>query len=755
MNKKLKLFFSVLLVLVVICVSVIVMIKIMYPKEKLKALAINKIAYMMDRKVEIGDVLIKYPGICMKNIVVYEKDNTKQFITVKNLDVRFKFFPLIFKKFIVKKIYLDDASFHVIKLKNKLLNCDDLINQNSNNKKIGILAFVFISDIKIKNSKFIFDDFSDEKMSYSAENINIDIDGISLTRNFGIKCNLKFIQKENPFFKNKLEFNLSFDFDVNVFKRKIDVNHLVVLFNKTRFDLTGKLNYESEVPYIDINLKSHSLSADDLTSLFKNRNLFNATGNIILDLSAKGAVDDFVVKTNIDFLNANIKYFIFNKKAGTRFNLSGETHVQDKNKINVQNALLNIDGIVSSAKINLDFSKLISNIDLNIKSENLNLSLLKNIIPNALYYDLTGKTDVNFSYKKNINNSSLSSLISIRDMHAKTDSGVFDNLRANIFLTNNILDIKNMQGLLDGKKFDFNFNVNDFKRPKGIFSLKSDFINLNKFITQKPKTETGYNKAPFVLPLPVANGDINGNIDIKKLIYKKLEFENINANTIWRDKILRMDPLKFDMCDGKVSDGKFSITLIRLDEADYLLSFGMTDLNVEKFFSMIGVFQDRIDGSFDCDVKLRGRGMDLSKIYSKGNVKFSSGKFKNIKVFTELNNVLKLASSNPNEFPYKNISMDYEIKNGYVQTDNFVMNSDSMDIFGKGSAGILDNKIDFVTNIKFAKGLLKGFLADVAADEDGRVTQIFNITGTFNDPKYVYVVSDQMKNKVLEKLTGK
>ncbi len=248
---------------------------------------------------------------------------------------------------------------------------------------------------------------------------------------------------------------------------------------------------------------------------------------------------------------------------------------------------------------------------------------------------------------------------------------------------------------------------------KGQFTLQSSLIDLNEMMGPSETTPTAAantqaaaapaDTAPLsVIPIP-ANIDFVLNSNLQKVLYDKLDINNVAGTIIVRNSRLSMENLKMNMLDGALSmKGYYDTKNEAKPEINYNLE--ITDFDIQKSFNAFNTVQKLAPvgkysaGKFSASIKDMKSNLDktmmpdMNSLVAKGNVKMKSVKVEGFEPFNKLADALK--NENFKKMEFQNIAAFFEVKNGRMILDPFKTKIKNVDAEISGSTGY-DQTIDY------------------------------------------------------------
>ena len=249
----------------------------------------------------------------------------------------------------------------------------------------------------------------------------------------------------------------------------------------------------------------------------------------------------------------------------------------------------------------------------------------------------------------------------------------------------------------------------------GTLNVSADRVNLNDFMgtsaAPADTTTAAASSAPFEVPKNIAF-TLNANVD--KLIYDKVEYDNLKGTVAIKDQTVSLKNVAMDALGGNLSLNGYYSTKASKKTPDISLSYNVNALDAEKTFNAFNTVQALmpigkfISGKINSELTLNGKlggGMMplLSSLTGKGNLLLIEGvlkKFAPVEKLAQTLNVNEL-----NGFSLKDIKTYFEFANGKVLVKPFHVKVKDIDMEIGGMHG-LDQSIDYAIGLKVPRSLI-------------------------------------------------
>ena len=197
-------------------------------------------------------------------------------------------------------------------------------------------------------------------------------------------------------------------------------------------------------------------------------------------------------------------------------------------------------------------------------------------------------------------------------------------------------------------------------------------------------------------------------VDMKKILFQKMTFEDFVGRVSLSGGTLSIDRLSLDAFGGKVAaTGSYSTAAsvkspklkLSLDFAN--AEFGETFRQLD-FVKQIAPIFEKTGGDYSMKLSLstaltESMGVDFKSLNASGEIRSEHIKVQNIKAFDTLATMLK--DDRLRNIEAKDVKIAFSIRDGRVHTSPFDIKMGGVVMNLAGSTG-LDTSIDYVANIK-------------------------------------------------------
>ncbi len=297
----------------------------------------------------------------------------------------------------------------------------------------------------------------------------------------------------------------------------------------------------------------------------------------------------------------------------------------------------------------------------------------------------------------------------------------------------------------------------------GALSLKSDYFDLNPFMTDEaPTTEEAPAESVFLVP---QNVDMTLNADFKRIRYTEHELRNLKGEIVVRDGIAALRDLTADILGGQIAlAGSYNTQQPAKPTFDVNLALqgmGFRDA-YQSFvtFKTLAPIAQYMEGKFSTTLTmsgLLGKDMmpDLATLNAAGFIETVNAAVNNFKPLAEISQRLNLAYLSRLEL--QNTRNWFEIQNGRITLKPFTTQMRDVTMQIGGSHG-LNSEMSYQILTKTPRKALEKTAAGSAANSglrwlsgeaakfgvnvaQGEYINIrFDITGTLANPKVAFKI---------------
>jgi len=201
--------------------------------------------------------------------------------------------------------------------------------------------------------------------------------------------------------------------------------------------------------------------------------------------------------------------------------------------------------------------------------------------------------------------------------------------------------------------------------------------------------------------------------------------------------IAKIPAMQMVFYDGMI-EGSGALSL-NTTEFAYRLELRASGIKLEKLILDTPSKQKNIFGIFLGEVKLNGAGSDLNKINGAGSFAVSQGRLGDLNLLQGLGKLLLAKDLGNIEFT--GCTCDFLLKNKFVNTDNFKLTSNIVNLSGPLKIGF-DRSLEGALDVEILSELvpLSGTFKDVttAIIGKGGIFGVIKLSGTLDQPKFAF-----------------
>lgn len=797
-----KLFKKVILWSILVALIFVIqgLLLVWYFEDDIKQAAVKELNKSLNTPIKVDKIELNFfehfPQIALifPNVSIKSSDSShnEDLLVADEISMLFNLWDIYQKKYIVKKLYINNAVWNSKILKDGEFNFDVLKKNNESDSENFNLK---IKEIEIHNSIIKhFDEASNQFMVF-------DVDDIAASGDFGsnkfeikIKSDLvikSLLLEKISYLKNK-RIKLNSEFSVDLVNNTYKFNNTAFSVEKLNLLLNGKIEYSDKNKNIDINIDGKDLNIQSFLSILpdaisQKTKDFKSEGNFYFKMKFKGGFmknetpnvelvaglnnTNIVVNTNefkdLKLNNVNCSIYYSNRSTPSVIddvlkidNLKGvynneEFHstIELKNFVNpyVKCAVKTSQNIPELLKLfpvkNINSEK--GKIDFDVKIEGL-VSDLK---------DAKNFKNINSSGTINISNTKLI---------AKNYSLAIDQLNALLSFQKNDLKIDNSSfviGESDAKikgyfRNVFSYLLGDDQELQIDATLNSGNINLQELLSSS-KVEQG-ETYKFKLSKKLK---ANILVNVKTLTFDLFKARDIEGKIKIDDQILDAEYLSFQSQNGIVfSDIKFDTRNPILMPMKIGLSLQKVDIsNLFREFKNFGIdilTDKNIKGVLTSDLKIgmawdENLNSNHNLFTADGKILIENGELINFNPMLALSKYIDV--NELKNLKFSNLENNISIKNSLIFIPDMEVKSNALNLNLSGTHQF-NNQIDYhlkmlLSNIikKKSKKLGDEQFGEIEDDGTGRTTLFIRMYGDATNPKFS-LDKQMIKKKIAEDL---
>lgn len=805
MKKFFKVFFIVLFVLFVIILAVPLAFK-----GQLMDIAKREVNKSVKAQVDwtgfhvslfkgFPDLKVTMDDLSVMGIGAFEGDTLVAF---RGFSAKVDLFSAFSGKAVVKSIILDRPVINAIAMDDSTFNWDitypseevseieadtsstldfevNLKEFRINNARISYFdalssTFASISDFNFLLSGNLAADYTDLDVDASADAITVDYDGIK--------------------YLNEAAFGLKALLGADLKNMKFEISDNEVRINDIVLGLEGFFEMPEDDIDVDVKFFTRETSFRSLLSMIpaiymKDFEDMETSGNLSLQGDARGKITD----TALPEVNLNLVvsdgYFSYPDLPESVNNVAINLKVfydgvaEDNSRIDMDKFHMEIAG----NPIDMNFSVRTPMTDMQMNgalSAQLDFASLKQAIP-LEDMSLNGQMNANIRMMgkmSDIENENYEAFkaegeLEIMDMKVEGESipTPINIEKVKMIFSPQFVNLETLDARMGESDIHMNGRLENFipyvfknETVRGELNLRSDLLNLNELLA----AETEETEEIMEDTTALAVVEIPDNIDFRmqtrmgKVIYDKLEIENLLGIIHISDKILSMEKLNMDLLQGSmVLNGEYNTQDILTPLIE--MNMDMTDIDiqssfyafntVEKLAPVAEMTRGKISVDFDF-VSFLDSTMSpvLNSIVGNGNLETESIKIENNETFSRIGNLINRPELANQQF--KDVDLSFEIREGRVYVEPFTTRLGTTEVNISGNQG-LDQTMDYDLAFKIPRdqfgNTANDFLEDLSSKarakgfdiKPGDVVNLgVDVTGTFSDPKLSLDVKESLSS---------
>jgi uncharacterized protein involved in outer membrane biogenesis len=800
MSKTAKILLAIIAIPIILIVAGIIVLKIIYTPEKLKAMVIPPIERSTHRTVTVGDLSLSvFPtiGVDISDFAMSNRTgdgfSKSPFVEFKQLSVRVKLLPLIKGNIEVASVAIDEPKMLFEVTAKNVSNYSDLSSATPEDKTAGNnagTAFV-IASVTIHRASIDYVNAKDNsatrvrglsgELSVEGEPSAIAVHGSATADSIGYGTVESLLL---PWLRGQAVTDVKYDLVKDVLtieKGDAKVQDLPMKISGTVSDLKQKNMV------LDMSIAAEGLNIADLMSLVPKEYMKKAegvqgNGTVNMKIGLHGMMTDSTSADavgNITCSNASIRYPKLPKPISDIAIISSF----ERSKAKQVFAIEKLDARLGDNPIHLSLTTVNFSdpaITLTMKGS-LNLAEVGQFYPLEAGTELSGRLSADVDVAGRVKDQSslkASGSLTFENVSAKTASTTkpVENLNGSIQFTNQAIGSDRLAMTIGKSDLAMSFKLRNYlslmstdkNAPKPVASMN---LTSNKLFTSDVMSEDKPAAVPAQgekkktsLGLPNVEMDITGSIGT--LTMQKFEFTNVKAAVRIENGIITMQNFSLNAFGGAIVS-RGSINLQNSQKPLFDMALDINGVESHTMLSNFTSFGNRINGKMTMTTTMKGAlddtlGLVKNALNGGGKVKIENGSLKGFKVNESLAGALKLPDLETINF--KDWNNSFTIENGRIMIKDLKITALNSDYVVNGSQG-LDGTLDYAMALylpgymsnRISIGGFAGEAVNAFKEPDGRLKLEFNVGGTTDDPKVQFntesarkKVEDAAKQKVAD-----
>ena len=790
-----KIFFIILIFLCVLAAAYLIYLNEIILPEKIRIAVVDGLSGATGKNVTLASAKLDiFRGLVLKDLAAV--DENSNILTSKDVSCRFLILPLLKKQIVITSLKFDSPEIFVERFPDNSINIVETFFKKPLLFMKGEYSLTILRIILYRGSVNFKDDTLDPPFTKEIKNMALDgrisfPDKVKFDAEFDISSQLPASLKSSGEYKIR-EKELSLDIKA----RDLAISEFGAYFKKAnielpdgKIDASAALYFKDGFFYADIDMTSLGLifSQDKINAnlncglkakvkySFNNKEL-TYSGDLdmknlaLSDLDYVGKIDDIrgkVAFSEAKLSSRNITCTVLGVPVMAMVDLpdlgnpimkidaAAGLDLTTLKDILKNNFYINIPAEITGQgelKLMLQYKPAVSEhpiINGSLGTAGATLRLEYNKIP---LEHVKGKIDFT-------RNQLIWSEVAFKYMDAdyKT-SGVLTNfdkpgvdlklssdrlaLQSLLAINDKIITLSKFDGRFDNSEFSIQGDI-DTKDPSNVAADVSGLVKFDLDAAKEPfkkimdilknSKASGRMTASFNLKgnlSDLSRAAIDAEVTSESLFIYGLKIDDFSMGYLQRNGIMNIARVSSSLYGG-VLDATGMVDLISKD-LPYQINADIKNLKIEKI-KKDTVFKDMdISGSMQAHFGVKGFSNDLSRLNAWGKISILNGRLWQLNLFRGMGALL--FKRDFNSVVFKEGSCDFFIKENRAFTNNLIMKSDLLNIYGALMAGF-DNSISASLKAEFTdEGIDAGNISDIA----GAIERysIMEIGGTLKEPKY-------------------
>ncbi len=513
MKKLLKLCVKIAIVLAVLGAGALLALRLMFPPEKLKAMAVAYAKDNLQREISFDGVSLNLVGVTLDNFALSENTTFQNgtFVKADKLVVKIALLPLLKKRVEIATIQLDGLAVQVIKNKDGSFNFDTLIPASDPAAPTATPAeapaqassgaFVLLADkIAATDCDFSYQDLQ-TGMKAAVNDLNIEINNLDLAQPFDttIRFTTDLQQENGPGVSVPVTIALRvFLADLDLPNAYVTVNDISASYKTVKFTLKGGVK-NFTAPQVDLTGSLSGINNKIFADFLPNLPNFSLP---VIHMTLKAAAD--LEKSTAGLTQAKLSVMDSALTASGNVGWGGATPTY-----------------TLAAALTTDLSQIVQMTD-----------TVAGFNPGGI---ITGS----FKATEKLDGKDISGSVTLKNVSALYEPITTSNLNGTIVITSlDNIACNSFTGLINGEKFTSSFSYKNVKDVMNIlFKLDLAKLTLSSFPSSTTTGEPADEEAPKAQEAQPATGPemkMNIQADVKvgpiSVPYFRTDGFTLNAN---------------------------------------------------------------------------------------------------------------------------------------------------------------------------------------------------------------------------------
>lgn len=260
------------------------------------------------------------------------------------------------------------------------------------------------------------------------------------------------------------------------------------------------------------------------------------------------------------------------------------------------------------------------------------------------------------------------------------------NIQSNFYVSPTNIRFSNIQGLFDSTTFQGTIDGLNITPRYWTGNIHLGKLDLDTYLIPTSKENLLTLSRPWPIEL-LNRADIQGNLSVSELIYKKVPYNNVSLPVILQQGMLSISPITASLCGGK-THAHFTIHNTLKNMAEISLQYtsqgiAMLELSTKRKQDYL------ISGSGSLDITLQATARSSKEFLQNLN-----GKWR----FSVQHGYFKERKSKDKRY-FSNIGATGDIINGIISNKNFSITGPGLAITGSGTINLPKWDLNYLLNV--------------------------------------------------------
>ena len=343
-----------------------------------------------------------------------------------------------------------------------------------------------------------------------------------------------------------------------------------------------------------------------------------------------------------------------------------------------------------------------------------------------------------------------------------SDPGVLNHVSFKAGIKGDSKSVSVSEGIMDidESKVNFTAKAGDFERPRIVFDMDIDQIDLDRYLppTRQGQKEAGEKAKPEGTKKTdysnLRRVALNGTMNIGKLKIKNAKIDRVHLTLTGEKGIFNLKPLTMALYQGDVTGSGMMSVQKNIPRTNIQLNL----INIQAGPLLKDVLKkDFLEGMLKAQVNLSMMGDDAVAIKrtlnGDGELLFKDGAVKGVDLTGMVHNVkaafgLAEKGGKVPRTDFSQFHVPFSVKNGIASTTNTIFISPLVRLTASGKADLIKELLDFRLEPKLV-GTIKG--QGDTKDRSGLMVPVL-VSGSFSSPKFRPDLEGKLKQEIEKSL---